>query len=103
MTDDQTVRSPYSDELESFSTQIQHALQPVSTPSAFRAHLREGLTLAARFNRSRQSLSQSRRHGWGWVIGAAALGSAAGLIAVAWRGRAAHRPLPPPATPGTVK
>ena len=86
-----------SNELESFSTQVQHALQPVAAPSAFRAHLREGLTLAARFNESHKALSEARNADWVWVIGAAAIGSMAGLIAVVWRARSAHRRTAPSA------
>lgn len=63
------------------------ALAPVSMSPAFRTHLRDGLRVAASHKQMQNMLLGRSDPTWGWVIGAAALGSAAGLIAIAWRSR----------------
>jgi hypothetical protein len=85
------------EELTSLSTQVARVLQPVPAPTEFRARLREGLTLAARHKEARTISIESRPAAWGWVVGAAALGSAAGLIAMMWRAR--HRQRAPSPAP----
>lgn len=78
------------DSLMQTATRAKRALVPVIMPPAFRARLRDGLTMAAQHKESQSILLGHREPAWGWVIGAAALGSAAGLIAIAWRAR--HMP-----------
>ena len=73
--------------LMNMATRAKGALAPVTIAPAFRARLREGLTMAAHHKESQSILLGRREPTWGWVIGAAALGSAAGLIAMAWRAR----------------
>lgn len=73
------------------ATRAKRALVPVTIAPAFRARLREGLTMAAHHKESQSILLGHREPTWGWVIGAAALGSAAGLIAIAWRARQTRR------------
>jgi len=72
------------------ATRAKQTLAPVRIAPAFRARLRDGLTMAAQHKESQSILLGRREPVWGWVIGAAALGSAAGLIAMAWRAR--HTP-----------
>ena len=79
------------DSLMQTAARAKRALAPVTLAPAFRARLRDGLTLAAQHKESQSILLGRREPVWGWVIGAAALGSAAGLIALAWRARHAPR------------
>ena len=69
------------------------ALQPMPLPPAFRARLHDSLRMAARHQQTRASFDVRRNEpAWRWLIGAAALGTAAGVIAVVIRSRAqAHR------------
>ena len=88
--------SAESAELESLmrtAARAKQALTPLELPAAFRARLRDGLTMAARHSESQKIMLGRRDPAWGWVIGAAALGSAAGLIAIAWRARHLQRSL----------
>ncbi|MCL4396213.1 MAG: hypothetical protein M1482_15660 [Chloroflexi bacterium] len=63
-------------------------LVPVSPAPAFRARLHDGLVLAAHHQEAQRMLQRPRSEPpWGWLIGAAALGSAAGLVAIALRSR----------------
>ncbi len=107
---------PQRDELNALmdiAARTKRALTPVSPKPAFRAHLREGLMMAAHHQHAHNTLND--RAGlraevadppadpagprgaalsgapWGWLLGAAALGSAAGLIAIALRARQANR------------
>jgi hypothetical protein len=73
------------------ATRIKRLLAPVRMAPAFRARLRDGLALAARHKESQSALIGRRNPAWGWVIGVAALSSAAGLMALAWRARHAPR------------
>ncbi len=81
-------------ELESLletAARIKRVLKPVKPEPAFRARLHSGLMLAAHHQRAQRILIE--KHGepqWGWLLGAAAIGSAAGLIAVVWRARTGH-------------
>jgi hypothetical protein len=81
--------------LMEIAERTQHALQPIPPPPVFRAQLHNGLRMAARLHQA-HSPSTSRRGepAWGWLIGAAALGSAAGVIAIVLRSRAAPHKTP---------
>lgn len=76
-------------ELMEIAERTQHALRPIPPPPVFRARLHDGLRMAARLQQA-HSPSGARRSepAWGWLIGAAALGSAAGVIAIVLRARA---------------
>ena len=79
--------------LMNLAARVKRALAPVFPSPAFRARLRDGLTLAAHHQETHRVLNAERdgsRRGawqWSWLIGAAALGSAAGVIAVLLRRR----------------
>jgi hypothetical protein len=74
--------------LLNMETKLGGALTPVALAPAFRARLRDGLTMAAQHQPVHEILTAKRADPtWGWVIGAAALGSAAGVIAVVLRSR----------------
>ncbi len=83
---------------------LARALKPVAPAPAFRARLREGLRLAARPQQTTPALAYAKRNEgpWGWLVGAAALGSAAGLIAVMLRARQTHRSSQPAALQETA-
>ena len=69
-------------------TKLGRALTPVALAPAFRARLRDGLMMAAQHQQVHEMLTAKRADPtWGWVIGAAALGSAAGVIAIMLRSR----------------
>ncbi|HEX7594350.1 MAG TPA: hypothetical protein VF429_09285 [Anaerolineae bacterium] len=80
-------------ELMDVAARASRTLRPAPLASAFRARLRDGLMMAAHHQQAHRLLSGVRNEPpWGWLIGAAALGSAAGLIAVVLRSRAqTHR------------
>ncbi len=74
--------------LMDIAARFERALPPVQPAPAFRARLRDGLTMAAQHRQVHQMLTAKRTEPtWGWIIGAAALGSAAGVIAVVLRSR----------------
>ena len=74
---------------------VQHALAPVQPDSAFRARLRDGLVMAAHSQQAQRILVARRADPqWGWLLGAAAIGSAAGLLALVWRSRAQEHRVP---------
>jgi len=70
---------------------VQRALKPVSPPSAFRAHLRDGLVMAAQHQRAHSILADAadRREDYGWLVllAAAILGAVLGFIAMRLRAR----------------
>ena len=80
-----------SGELESLldvAARVKRVLKPVQLEPVFRARLRNGLIMAAHHQQAQRIFVE--KHGepqWGWLLGAAAIGSAAGLIAVVWRSR----------------
>lgn len=87
-------------ELIDVAARVARTLRPAPAAPAFRARLRDGLALAWQHRQAHRLLSIQPderpgvplRGNWGWLIGAAALGSAAGLIAVVLRSRAqTHR------------
>ncbi len=70
------------------AARVERALPAVQPAPAFRARLRDGLTMAAQHQQVHEMLTAKRTEPtWGWIIGAAALGSAAGVIAVVLRSR----------------
>ncbi len=78
------------------AARVKRALPPMRMTPAFRARVRGGLALAWQHRQAQRLLSIQPgasprvplRGNWGWLIGAAALGSAAGVIAVVLRSRA---------------
>ncbi len=71
---------------------VKRALAPVRVEPAFRARLHDGLLLAAHHQRAGKILVEKRGEPqWGWLLGAAAIGSAAGLLAVVLRSRTLER------------
>jgi hypothetical protein len=81
-----------TESLMELAARVEQTLRPVSPEPAFRARLRDGLALAAHHQQAHRMLVVRRSEPpWGWLIGAAAIGSAAGLIAVLLRSRA-HSP-----------
>jgi hypothetical protein len=71
------------------ATRVQRTLKPVASASAFRARLRDGLLMAAHHRQTHRVLVERQGEPpWGWLLGAAALGSAAGLLAVVLHSRA---------------
>ena len=86
---DDSDRQEEARELMEIAERTQHALQPVPPPPIFRARLHDGLRMAARLQQAHSPSSAKRGEpAWGWLIGAAALGSAAGVIAIMLRSRA---------------
>jgi len=89
------------------AARVERTLKPVPPAPVFRARLRDGLMMAAHHQQAHQLPAGKRsepsmtprppRGAWGWLIGAAALGSAAGVIAVVLRSRA--QPPKPAAQP----
>jgi hypothetical protein len=80
---------PEAQVLMDVAARAKDALQPVPPTPAFRAHLHDGLTLAARHQQVHVlSVVKRSEPPWGLLIGAAALGSAAGVLAVVLRSRA---------------
>jgi hypothetical protein len=76
------------DELDEIAGRIQNALRPAKPDPEFRARLRDGLHMAASHREMNHLLVRQRtERPWGLLVGAAALGSAAGLIAILLRGR----------------
>jgi len=72
--------------LFNIAERAKRALVPVSSSSAFRARLRDGLMLAAHHQQAHRVMIEKRGEPtWGWLIGAATIGSAAGIIAFVLR------------------
>ena len=87
--DDLPDQQEEAKELMEIAKRTQHALQPVPPPPAFRARLHDGLRMAARLQQAHSPSGAKRSEpAWGWLIGAAALGSVAGVIAIMLRSRA---------------
>jgi hypothetical protein len=84
----QDDRSEEPAPLQGVADRVRYTLQPVSPDHAFRARLRDSLAMAARHQQAQRLMAVKRGEpGWGWLLGAAALGSAAGVLAVMWRSR----------------
>jgi hypothetical protein len=87
--DDLPDRPGETKALMEIAERTQHALQPIPPPPVFRARLHDGLRMAARLQQAHSPAGLRRSEpAWGWLIGAAALGSAAGVIAIVLRSRA---------------
>ncbi|MDE3088141.1 MAG: hypothetical protein KGJ80_01990 [Chloroflexota bacterium] len=95
-------------ELTGVVVRAARTLRPLQPAPAFRARLRDNLMLAAHHQQAHRLLVLESRAAktllpakgnWGWVIGAAALGSAAGLIAVLLRTRVQTKPHAQPQMP----
>jgi hypothetical protein len=74
--------------LDDITARTKRALTPVAPTPEFRARLRDGLRMAA-YHREMRELLVREHTGtpWGLLVGAAALGSAAGLLAILLRAR----------------
>ena len=93
--DELTDRPAEAKALMEIAELTQHALQPVPPPPIFRERLHDGLRMAARLQQAHSASGTKRSEpAWGWLIGAAALGSAAGVIAIVLRSRAATHKTP---------
>jgi hypothetical protein len=77
--------------LGDIAERAKRTLRPIAPAPEFRTRLREGLQIAARHQQAQRIMIRptSQQH-WGWLIGAAALGSAAGLAAILMRSRQAN-------------
>ena len=82
-----------SADLDAITARTQRALTPVAPTPEFRARLRDGLRMAA-YHREMRELLVREHTGtpWGLLVGAAALGSAAGLLAILLRARQGAHP-----------
>jgi hypothetical protein len=73
------------------AARLERALVPVAPAPEFRERLRYGLRMAAYHREVYQLLVQPRAEmPWSWLVGAAALGSAAGLLTLLLRTRLAR-------------
>ncbi len=87
--------------LTQIAARLKRALAPILPAAFFRARLRDGLTLAAHHQETHRTMVAARAGKsrgawqWGWLIGAAAIGSTAGLIAMILRARQSRKPSPP--------
>lgn len=69
--------------MNALEAQLERALVPVAPSPEFRARLYYGLRMAAYHREMHQLLVHQRAEmPWGWLVGAAALGSAAGLLTI---------------------
>ncbi|MEW5720730.1 MAG: hypothetical protein AB1817_19045 [Chloroflexota bacterium] len=85
-----------SADLRDLAARLGRALKPVVPTPEFRARLRDGLRMAAYHREMRELLVRERTGApWGLLVGAAALGSAAGLLAILLRARQGARPAEP--------
>ncbi len=78
------------------ASRLKRTLRPLKPGREFRMRLRNGLLLAAHHRDTHQLLvSKPTGSSWGWLVRAAALGSAAGLIALILRSRqSSSEPIP---------
>lgn len=75
-------------DVRALEARLERALVPVTPTSEFRARLRDNLRMAAYHREMHQLLVSPRAEmPWGWFVGAAALGSAAGLLTIFLRMR----------------
>ncbi len=66
---------------------VQRVLRPVSAPSDFRAHLRDGLKMAAESQQAGYVELESSSLAWLWFVGAVIFGAALSLIILKFRMR----------------
>ena len=79
---------------DGIAARTKRALTPVAPPPEFRARLRDGLRMAAYHREMHELLvRQPAETPWGLLVGAAALGSAAGLLAILLRARQGTHPV----------
>ena len=90
------MNQEYSESFQDIETRLVQTLAPVAPAPAFRARLCESLLTAARHQVLLEKPSELR---WLWVIGAAVLGSVAGVLALVLRARVNHKPSPQVAAP----
>ena len=77
--------------LQDVAEHLKRTLRPVTPAPEFRARLRAGLRMAAHHHHAQRLLISTRAQPhWGWLVGAAAVGSAAGLAAILLRSRQTH-------------
>jgi hypothetical protein len=82
-----------SPDLRDLAARLKRALKPVAPVPEFRARLRDGLRMAAYHRDMRELIVRERASApWGLLVGAAALGSAAGLLALILRARQGAHP-----------
>ncbi len=71
------------------AARVKRALKPVRPEPAFRSRLHDGLIMVASHQQAHRILiARHDEPQWGWLLGAAAIGSAAGIIALVLRARA---------------
>lgn len=72
--------------MRALEARLERVLTPVAPASEFRVRLRENLRIAAYHRKMHQLLVREPvEMPWGWLVGAAALGSAAGLLTILLR------------------
>ncbi len=77
------------------AARVKRTLKPVKPATAFRSRLHDGLIMAASHQQAHRILiARHDEPQWGWLLGAAAIGSAAGLIALVLRARAGRAQSP---------
>jgi hypothetical protein len=84
--------------LMTVAAQLKSVLTPTLIAPRFRVELHDELVMAARHRASQKFLIELREPAWGWLIGAAAIGSAAGLIAFALRAKHSRQMMTPAAS-----
>ncbi len=71
------------------AARVKRTLKPVKPAAAFRSRLHDGLIMVASHQQAHRILiARHDEPQWGWLLGAAAIGSAAGIIALVLRARA---------------
>lgn len=69
--------------VRALEARLERVLVPLTPTSEFRTRLRDNLRMAAYHREMHQLLVSPRAEmPWGWLVGAAALGSAAGLLTI---------------------
>lgn len=79
---------------DEFAGNVQRAMKPVSTPPAFRAHLRDGLMLAAQHQQTHRVLEDAEVRNdnpWLWLMLAAMVGALVGFAVMRLSARNARR------------
>lgn len=77
-----------TEDVHALEARLERALVPVKPSPDFCARLRANLRMAAYHREMHQLLASPRvEMPWGWLVGAAALGSAAGLLTIFLRMR----------------
>jgi len=83
-----------SNELTGVEADVRQTLKPVAPPPSFRAHLRDGLMMAAQHQQAHRALGYARTTRyparWLWLVMAALVGSLIGFVIVQLRLRLAR-------------